>query len=186
MDQNIQLLPGGGRQKIGIKTKKEWNKLFIVGIVILIIVVGTGSFLFYLKSDLENKIANIDIALTALEQKRDKTFEKEILIIKKQLGLVNGLLDNHPYWTKGLTVIEDLLHDKIQVVGFDFVSGKNEIGIVGSAANYSSLAKQIASFSSGNMITDVTLQETKTQNNGTIDFTMKLMIDTTKLLKNGK
>lgn len=183
----IQLLTGKSGQKIDIKTKaSKRNKLFIVGAVSLIAVLSVGFFLVYLKSNLKQEIVNIDSELNTLETKRDKNFEKEILVIKKQLILVSDLLDKHTYWTKALASLEDLLQNKVQVVGLEFGVIGNEVSIIGSAANYSVIAKQIASFLSNDLIKDVTLQETKAQNTGIIEFGMKLTINANKLLKNDK
>src|SRR3989344_2599281 len=110
----IQLLPEK-RTKIELGGSRGRERLFTTGVVLLVIVLALGGVLLYLKTKLEQDIARIDSELIALESKRDKAFEKEVLITKKQLGLVAGLLDNHVHWTGILTKIEDLLQGKVKI-----------------------------------------------------------------------
>lgn len=183
-NKEIQLLPGKSRQTVGIKNEEKKNKILVYGIIIIAAVLLVGFSLIYLKSSIEEEILNLDSQLNTLEQKRDKKFEKNIIVIKKQLGLVSGLIDKHPYWTDGLTIIENLLQDKVQIENVDFDSSKNEINLIGSAANLSTIARQIASFLSDDFIEDISLQETETQNTGVVEFGMTLKIKQDKLLKN--
>ena len=181
-NNEIQLLPGN-KIKLDLGSTTEKSRLLIVGVIFLVIVLAVGGLLSYLKYNLEEEITKIDSDLGALETKRDKKFEKEVLTLKKQLGLISGLLDSHIYWTEALITFEAQLQEKVRITNFSFEKSSDQINISGFAANYSTLAKQIASFLADSSFQDVILQGATSYNDGTIQFGMILKLDPNKLIK---
>ncbi len=173
MSNEIQFLQEK-RTKIELGTKTR-NKLLTTGIVALALVLAAGSVLTYLKSNLTSEIAQIDSDLDALEARRDKKFEGELLVVRKQLGLISSLLDNHIYWSNTLTKIENLLQGQVQVKNLGLDKSLNEVKLGGVAASYSTIAKQIAAFLSDDSIEDVILEGAEVKPTG-IEITMKLKL----------
>jgi len=173
MSNEIQFLQEK-RTKIELGTKTR-NKLLTIGIVALALVLAAGSVLTYLKSNLTGEIVQIDSDLDALEARRDKKFEGELLVVKKQLGLISSLLDNHIYWSNTLTKIENLLQGQVQVKNLGLDKSLNEVKLGGVAASYSTIAKQIAAFLSDDSIEDVILEGAEVKPTG-IEITMKLKL----------
>ncbi len=173
MSNEIQFLQEK-RTKIELGTKTR-NKLLTIGIVALALVLAASSVLTYLKSNLTSEIAQIDSDLDALEARRDKKFEGELLVVRKQLGLISSLLDNHIYWSNTLTKIENLLQGQVQVKNLGLDKSLNEVKLGGVAASYSTIAKQIAAFLSDDSIEDVILEGAEVKPTG-IEITMKLKL----------
>jgi|GEM_PF-5391702 len=173
MSNEIQFLQEK-RTKIELGTKTR-NKLLTIGIVALALVLAASSVLTYLKSNLTGEIVQIDSDLDALEARRDKKFEGELLVVKKQLGLISSLLDNHIYWSNTLTKIENLLQGQVQVKNLGLDKSLNEVKLGGVAASYSTIAKQIAAFLSDDSIEDVILEGAEVKPTG-IEITMKLKL----------
>ncbi len=185
-DNQIQLLPGKNRHVItSLKAEKaKKSKLFISGIIGLAIILLAGFYLSYLNSNLEQEITRIDLELSNLEARRDKKFENEALVLKNQMSLVFNSINNHTYWTKALAVIEDLMQDRIRLKTLQAEAAANEISITGVAANYSTVAKQLASFLAVDSIQDAALQQVKTENSGLIEFGITLKINPNLIRKN--
>src|SRR3989344_6550829 len=125
----LQLLPEK-RSKVELRSPGR-SKMFNWGLISITIVAALGFSLFYLKSGLEQDIASIDLELNANEAKRDKKFEGDILILKKQLGVVSGLLKNHVYWSQALIGFENSLLDRVQVTMLELSKNESKIKFSG-------------------------------------------------------
>ena len=176
-NQDIQLLPQTKR-KIDINTPGG-NKLLVGGVVILALALAAGFYFRYNVGNIEKELIDLNTKLAANELRRDRAFEKEIQILRKQLNLVSGFLENHVYWTITYRKLESLLEDKVQLTRLDFTrigDGGGEIAFGGKTTSYSILAKQMAAFLSDSSVEDVELQGAESRSSGLIEFSMKLKI----------
>lgn len=176
----LQLLPET-RKKIDVMTPGENKVIAIGGVMLAIIAVLTGGIYFY-QNSLEDKLASLDAKLVTLEQQRNKQTEQNILVFNKQLSMLSNLLNEHAYWTTGLTKIEGLTQPQVQFDSLTATLVDNKVGLKAVAANYTVVARQIAAFLSDESIKDITLSRVNTLTNGRLEFTMQLIFDKSKFL----
>ena len=177
----LQLLPET-RKKIEVITPGENRLVLAGGVVFLISAVLAGGLYFYANS-LENKLTSLDTEIVALEQKRDKEAEQNILVFNKQISMLSGLLSNHAYWTTAFSKIEGLLQSQVQLNNMTTSLSNSRVDFGATASNYTTIARQIASFLSDESIQDVTLNRVNTLTNGQLEFNMQITFDKSKFLK---
>lgn len=178
----LQLLPET-RKKIEIITPGE-NRLLVVGAVVFAIAAVLAGGLYFYKNSLENKLVSLDAQIVALEQQRNKQAEQNLLVFNKQISMLSDLLNKHPYWTTGFSKIEGLTQGQVQFDSMTATMAANRIDFKATAANYTTIARQIAAFISDESIKDVNLNKVNTLTNGRLEFTMQIMFDKSKFLKN--
>ena len=177
----LQLLPET-RKKIELKTPGENRLLTIGGVLFAIIFILSGGLYFY-KNFLENKLTAFDAEIVALEQQRNRQAEENILVFNKQISMLSNLLSEHTYWTTAFSKIESLTQNQVQFSAISASLASNRIDFRATAANYTTVARQIASFVSDESITDVALNKISTLTNGRLEFNMQLTFDRSKFLK---
>lgn len=177
----LQLLPET-RKKIEIITPGE-NRSLIIGAIVFVIAAVLAGGLYFYKNSLENKLVFLDAEIAALEQQRNKQAEQNILVFNKQVSMLSDLLNKHYYWTTGLSKIEGLTQGQIQFDNMTAAAADNKIDFKATAANYTTIARQIAAFVSDESIRDVNLNKVNTLTNGRLEFTMQILFDKSKFLK---
>lgn len=178
----LQLLPET-RKKIEVVIPGENRLLLIGGIVfVMIIILATGFYLY--KNSLQNKLSSIDAEILGIEQKRDKKAEQNILTFNKQVSVLSKLLNEHAYWTTGFSKIEGLTQGQVQFESMTATLSDNKVDFKATGANYTTIARQIAAFLSDESIKDVNLSKVSTLTNGRLEFSMQVLFDKTKFLKN--
>lgn len=180
---NIQLLPEN-RRRVDIKNPGSSN-LFILGVIVLSAIIGISLLLHFRAARLERSLSTVNEEIMALEKSRDKNLEKELLVFKKQLSLISGVLDNHIHWTNAMTRIESLLQAQTQfkTLTLDTTGARSTLEVNALAPSYTVIAKQLAAFISDVDITDVLLKQVKTTPAGKVEFSLQLDFDTNKYLK---
>ena len=176
----LQLLPET-RRKIEIITPGE-NRMLIIGAVVFAVAAVLAGGLYFYKNSLENKLVSLDAEMVALEQQRNKQAEQNILVFNKQVSMLSELLNKHAYWTTGFSKIEGLAQNQIQFDNFTATAADNRIDFKATAANYTTIARQIAAFVSDESIKDVNLNKVNTLTNGRLEFTMQILFDRSKFL----
>ncbi|HXK40757.1 MAG: hypothetical protein A3G03_01765 [Candidatus Taylorbacteria bacterium RIFCSPLOWO2_12_FULL_44_15c] len=177
----LQLLPET-RKKIEIITPGE-NRLLIIGAAVLAIVAVLAGGLYFYKNSLENKLVSLDAEIAALEQKRNRQAEQNILVFNKQLSMLSDLLNKHSYWTTAFSKIEGLTQSQIQFDSLTATMADNRVDFKATAANYTTIARQIAAFLSDESITDINLSKVNTLTNGRLEFTMQIYFNRSKFLQ---
>ena len=109
----IQLLPET-RRKVDIKMPGE-NKPLYWGMAILSLVIVLFAGLKAYSSILSKNLADLNDTALALEQKRDRNFEKELLVLDQRFSAASGLISNHIVWSNALTKIQKLAPFQIQI-----------------------------------------------------------------------
>lgn len=178
----LQLLPET-RKKIEIRIPGE-NRLVFVGSAIFLLAVILTAGLYVYKGSLENKLTGLNAEIDALEQKRDKRAEQNILVFNRQVAMLSDLLNKHPYWSTGFSKIESLLQGQVQFDSLTASTADNKVDFKAVAANYSTIARQIASFLSDEAIEDISLNKVSTLTNGRLEFNMQITFNKSKFLKN--
>ncbi|MBI4158614.1 MAG: hypothetical protein HY505_03305 [Candidatus Yanofskybacteria bacterium] len=176
----LQLLPET-RRKIEIITPGENRLITIGGIIFTIVAVLAGGMYFY-QNNLDNKLTSLDTEIISLEQQRNKQAEQNILIFNKQISMLSDLLNKHAYWTTAFSKIEGLTQSQVQFDSMTATLANNKIDLKAIAANYTTIARQIAAFLSDESVTDINLNRVNTLTNGRLEFTMQIIFDRSKFL----
>lgn len=176
----LQLLPET-RKRIEIITPGENRLLTIGGVLFAIATVLAGGMYLY-QNILENKLVSLDAEIVTLEQQRNKQAEQNILVFNRQVSMLSNLLNGHVYWTSAFSKIESLTQVQVQFNTMTAAVANNKIGFKASAANYTTVARQIAAFLSDDSIADVSLDRVNTLTNGQLEFTMQLTFNRSKFL----
>ncbi|MBI2674216.1 MAG: hypothetical protein HYX22_00560 [Candidatus Yanofskybacteria bacterium] len=176
----LQLLPET-RKKIEIITPGENRLLFIGAIVLAMAAVLMGGLYFY-RNSLENKLESLDKEIAALEQGRNRQAEQNILVFNKQISMLSDLLDKHTYWTTAFSKIEGLTQSQVQFGTMVATVADNKIVFEATAANYTTIARQLAAFLSDEAITDVSLNKANTLTDGRLGFSVQISFDRSKFL----
>lgn len=180
LNQDIQLLP---EKRTRLELGGDGGKtFFILGLTLMAVSIVLVFIVTWYKTSLEQEISQIDSELVVLESKRDKKFESDLMTLDKQLSLVVNLLDNHTYLSIALNKVEKLLQSRIQITRLEFKES-SLIVLDGVAANYSTVAKQIAAFLTDSSVEDVGLKGVKANNEGRVEFSMEIKVKPKSLLK---
>lgn len=177
----LQLLPET-RKKIELQIPGE-NRYLYSGIALLSLVLAIFAAVYLYNRSLEEQMASYDNRLSGLESKRNKSDEQDLLAFSKQAGLMTTALANHIFWTQALAKISSLTQNQVQVKSLSASVDKKEVILTANAANYSTIARQVASFISDDSIADVNVGEMKTQTSGRLEFTLQLQYSPAKLLQ---
>jgi len=179
----LQLLPET-RKKIEVRVPGQ-NRPVILGLIFVILILGFYFGLKLYNSSLLSSITQIDTQLSALEKSRDKGVEQKLLNLKGQLSIVGPLIDSHLFWSQGLSKIQSLVQSQVQFKSINADSVASKVVFQATAANYTTVAKQIAAFYMDDSITDIILSKAASTPTG-VDFTMQLSFDPAKFLMRTK
>ena len=151
-------------------------------LVFVFLVMGFYLGLMFYKNSILSSLTQADEQLAALEKSRDKNLEQKLLNLKGQLSVVGPLISSHLFWSQGLSKIQSLVQPQVQFKSVNASSTAAKIVFQATAANYTTVAKQIAAFYADDSITDIVLNKASSLPTGRVDFTMQLMFDLNKFL----
>lgn len=180
----IQLLPES-RRKLEIKLPGEDRPVYL-GLAVLILFGAVFLGLKLYTSFLSNNLNEINQKIDLLEQKRDKNFEQDVLLLNKRFSLAGNLITGHVIWSNALAKIQALTPAQSQLTTLVADTQAGKIDIKGVAANYTVVAKQIAGLLADGSITDIELNKIVSVSSGLLEYDMKLVFDRNKFLLNQK
>mgnify|MGYP001602711339 CR=1 FL=1 len=112
-----------------------------------------------------------------------KKVEENLLTLNKQLTMTTGLLNNHIFWSKALAKVEALTQGQVQFSTFNALAEEGRFEIKAFATNYTVLARQIAAYVSEDSIKDIDLSNVHTLTNGKLEFTIRIIFDKNKFIR---
>lgn len=177
----IQLLPET-RKRIDVKVPGE-NRWLSIGIFSALIAAGAYLGIHFYNQSLQTQLDDLDAELVLVEKSRDKKMEAELVSLGKQANLMSKLLTNHIFMTKALSQVERLMHGELQLKNFSASAPKEQVAFNATARSYSTIARQIASFTADDGIKDLVLGNIRSMNTGNFEFGMELKFDPSKFLK---
>jgi len=158
------------------------NRSLILSFVVLALVVGLYFSLLEYKQLVFSTLTSIDGQLLDLEKSRDQQLEKQLLDLNKQLVVINPLISSHLFWSDAFIKIQSLVQPQVKFNSINTDTLGKKILIVAFAANYTTVARQIASFYTIDSVTDVILNKVQSLPTGQVELTMQLFFDPDKLL----
>lgn len=182
--EDLQLLPER-RKKIEVHIPGE-NKLLIFGLIAFFIVAVIYAAAFFYERSVINSIFTLDDQLKALDAGRDKKAEENVILLASRLAVAAPLVNAQNIWSKGFDKLQALTQPQVQFKTLGARAGDKKINIKAEAANYPTIARQIASFLSDDSIADVTLNKTQVLTTGRIEFDMQINFNPAKFLNRAK
>lgn len=182
--EDLQLLPER-RKKIEVHIPGE-NKLLIFSLIIFFVIAGIYAVAFFYERSVINSIFALDDQLKNLDVSRDKKAEENIILLANRLAVAAPLINTQNVWSKGFDKLQALTQPQVQFKTLGSRISDKKINIKAEAANYSTIARQIASFLSDDSITDVTLNKTQILTSGRIEFDMQINFNPEKFLNRVK
>ena len=179
----LQLLPET-RKRIDVYIPGQ-NRAVVLSVSVLVLVLVVGGVLFFLNRSVTADMESINSQLTALEKSRDTNQEKKLLQIKEQLATANTLLNTHIIWSNAFSRVQGHILPTVQFEQFSANMGKGEYVFQATADGFTSIAKQIAAFSTDDALLDVAVGQMQSSTTGRVSFSMILKLDTDKLIKAG-
>ena len=154
----------------------------IFGFIVLALVGGLYFGLLAYGQSLFSTLSSVDEQLADLEKSRDRQLEARLLDLNKQLVVVNPLINSHLFWSDAFIKVQSLVQPQVQFKSVNADAPGKKILISATAANYTTVARQIASFYTIDSVTDVVLNKVQSQPTGQVELTMQLIFDPDKLL----
>lgn len=176
----LQLLPET-RKRIEITVPGENRNLSIGAAITALVLLGVLGLKFY-ASGLDATLADLDSQLTGQESRRDKKAEADLSAVSKQMAVMKTLLSSHLFWTDAFTRIDRLYQNQVRLKNFNATATPGSLKLSAVAPSYTAVARQIASFLSDDGIVDINVSSIKMNQDGTVEFSMELTLDSQKLL----
>jgi len=176
----LQLLPET-RKSIVINVPGEY-KLIRFAIVVIVIVLILYGALWWYGSRVNAQLTDINNQLQAQEQQRNKGSEAALLTLGKQMNITSQVVKDHVHWSVGFDKIEQALQRNVQFKSFAATTNDGVIHITFFTDNYSTLARQLASFVADNAIKDISLDTVTVLTDGRLDVNAQIKFDTSKFL----
>jgi hypothetical protein len=176
----LQLLPET-RRKIEVNLPGQ-NKSLVWSFVFALIILAAYIGLLVYQSSLNATSTSLDNQLAAIEKGRDKATESKLINLSRQLGTINPLLAGHLIWSDAFIKVQSLTLPQMQYETLNTNIDSKKFLYKAIAANYTTVAKQIAAFYSSDAFTDVILDKVAVQPSGRVEFTLELYFNPDKFL----
>jgi hypothetical protein len=164
------------RRSVAGNTWIYWGLGIVAGVLVVNII-----FASYIQN-LTERIAAQDGVLRTQEESRDKDTEKELTAAQKQSKLMAQLLANHLYWSQAFALIGDLMQSGVQFTGLAAEAEEGTIEFIATAPSYTSIARQIASFTAGDGVRDIEVSNVKLEG-GIAEFTGIITIEMGEVIR---
>lgn len=140
-------MDGLGIENYKTSSASSWpGKLLFFVVIIFLAIIG-GFFLL----KFNNQKLQEQVVLLKEEQKRYQELlpsekEEEIIKLEKKIDFLNEVLDNHPYFSYVLAILEKLTHPDIYYTSLRFDKNSAFIQIEGVAKNHEVLSQAVNGF----------------------------------------
>ena len=171
--QGLQLLPSQ-KKRFSIAFIRGHHTLFMVIFITLGFLVMSYVVLQLLNARVAKRIEAQNRKIEAIHKIRDKAQEQKLVTADQQLDAVQSLLTTHPTWSRTLSNVQKLIQPRVAFVSFSADTEKRTLQFSAIADNYTTIARQISSFYSSDIIENVTVSSLQAQNTGSIQFLMEL------------
>ena len=167
-----------------IDWKSSFNIFISYFLIFLILISGAFAYLTFLEKEKINKfnIYDEDIQKTKELIEKEELLVEEGLLFREKIGILEGLVDNHVYWSQFFSYVEK---NTFEEVYFEKFSGdlEGEYNLAGVADNkYFMAAEQLKAFRQDELtesvdFTELSLRETENETEIYFDLSVKVRTD---------
>ena len=169
------------RRKLDISIPGE-NRPIYMGAAVILIALLLFAVLHFYSASLNGRLTEIENEFNTVESQRDKKFEKEAILLNKQFALIGNLLQNHLIWSNVFISVQNLTSPQTQLKTIVGDVSESKLEIVGRAANFTTIAKQMAALLSNEAVADISLDKASSFSTGILEYSMRIFIDKNKFL----
>lgn len=171
------------------KRKEKLSAIFSKtgGIALILFILSLlfyGGLLLY-QGKLSENLESIKEEVMLLDQKRDPDTEKAIIDSDKRLEVLKELFEEHFYWSKIFSKIEELVVSEayFSQSKLSFSEEMVDVSFAGNTLTYTTLARQILSFQEESSVEKVKVSGISLSSDGGIDFNLEVVFSKDILLK---
>ncbi len=151
--------------------------LLMFVLVVFLIAVGAYFGLDYWNKNKEAQLTVLEEEFQNLRDSFALEREQEVILFEKKLKTLSKLLTNHTYFSKVLTVLEELTHPQIYYTNLDFSTDKNTLTLDGIAKNQEVFSEAVSGLlNNPDKIKAVAVKEMKIDKNKNIVFSLNAFI----------
>jgi len=152
--------------------------LKILGIVLLVAAAFCSLYLFFINKSITMQIANVKANIDEYEKNRNLALESDILNLDEKIKIFSNLLNNHFYFAKFIDWLKNNIASgvKFNSVKVNLIAGDLKVDINGMAKSYRDIARQLAIFSSSNVVKNYTVGSLVFNDKGEINFSSTLIM----------
>ena len=177
----IQLLPET-RKGLGVKTPGENIFLYTCIAIIVAVFVSIIGLNFY-KNSIYAQIDALNQGFIDVENSRDKTSEASLEVLNSQLSSLSNLVKDHVLLTKAFAKIEDTINQRVVITNLSIKIDTQKVSIQATAPDYTTVARQLASFLGDDTIQDVIVGKMTRTTANQLGFVMDISFNWSKLFK---
>jgi hypothetical protein len=160
------------------KLPPAWPKGLLTFVFIICLLSGGLAFGLNYYNGIQQK--NLDALNTQFQTLRAAfplAQEQEIAVFEKKLNNLSKLLNNHVYFSHVLSLLEKTTDPQVYYTNLDFSLDKNSLVLEGTAKNQQILSEAVNGFVNDSQdIQTVILRDMKTNNDGTVQFHLELIL----------
>lgn len=156
------------------------------GVVLVLLILSLllyGGLLLY-QNKLNKNLDSIKKEIEILEQKIDWDKGQAIIDLDKKLGILKDLFEDHLYWSKLFSKIEELTLPEayFSEAKLIFSGDKVNVGLFGNTLTYTALARQMKSFQEESLVEKVKVSNISLSSEGGIKFDLEVIFSKDILL----
>ncbi len=183
---DINLIP---KDQISRRTATNWSTRALL-LVIIIVAAAIGGMFIY-KLVLTNKQVNLGEQIAKVQQEKEQytTVSEEADLLQRQLLNLQGLLDNHTYWSELFWQLNDSTLKEVTLVS---LGGEmpGVVNLTASTTDYTAVAKQIVAYMSNPFFSDYSIDSAGllagAEGRTAVEFNLDLQLADNSLYKTDK
>ena len=160
------------------KLPPAWPRgLLIFMVVLFLLVAGAEAGMQYWNNNQSAELKNIQTQFITLQQNFPQEQQNKIALLEAKINTLQILLQNHIYFSQGLTALENLTHPQVYYRSLIFNSDKNTLSLKGVAASSEVLSEALSGFvNDPTEIKMVVLHQAKVEKNRLVDFSIDVFL----------
>ncbi len=158
---------------------------FGISLIIFVISVGTGTFLYAYNVFLEKKVTNMNTSLERAKSAFEPSLIMELKRVNTRIGFAEKILDKHVAFSKFFKILEEDTLKSVRFKQFTYSidnKGGVDIDISGEARDYSSIALQSDVFGDNKYIKNPIFSNLGLDSFGNITFNLTAGVDPSLVL----
>ncbi|MDD4989777.1 MAG: hypothetical protein PHW31_00475 [Candidatus Pacebacteria bacterium] len=160
-----------------IETPKWVNIAFLICLAVWVALIGFFVFFKVQASSQQNKKADIESQLAALNTKENQDLESKVAKFAKKIKNFSLVFKEHRNNFRFFDFLRNNCHPNVRFYSLNLTSSKGTVILDGQTDTYQSLSQQIAIFKKNSLISDFQVFNISLSKEGKITFQFSLKID---------
>lgn len=153
------------------------NIAFLVCLAMWVVLVGCFIFFKVQASSQQNKKANIESQLAALNSKENQDLESKVAKVAKKIKNFSLVFKEHKNSFRFFGFLRNNCHPNVRFSSLNLTTGKGNVILEGQTDTYQSLSQQITVFKKNSLISDFQVFNISLSKEGKITFQFAFKVD---------